>query len=440
MPRYITDKLRAWLKGETLQYAICVKLVTPAPFSVVMGFTTWDIDIVYNGVTYEANNAIVGSAVSSNIGTGVDNMEVTGLLESTGLTDEDIMSGKYDNSRLTLFVVNPADLTMLDMRPIAGVLGDFKTDNNKFIVELRSLTQLMSQQVGDNLLPTCMARFGDRRCKFDTVGGVDSVGNPVRSVGTVTVVEDQYNLKFSGIVSTGGFYTNGMVQFTSGANTNIKREIKVHGDPNTLVSQAVLSSPSPLGNVPFNSNTLTSWLTQCGTNFTFAIPAGNWTQAYIGVRSSWSRNSSTDNQETGLYIQLPTGQQYLVVSESTDGVYGNSLELSAATITAINVIAGGGGGNISGCMQFHNATGVHLQNVSVTELSLVLIGQLASVSNLISLEEPFPFPVSPGDTAYLTAGCDLLLGTCDGKWQNKVNFRGFATIPGVDMILKSGHQ
>ncbi|MBU1305145.1 MAG: phage BR0599 family protein, partial [Alphaproteobacteria bacterium] len=42
----------------------------------------------------------------------------------------------------------------------------------------------------------------------------------------------------------------------------------------------------------------------------------------------------------------------------------------------------------------------------------------------------------PGDTLTVTAGCDRRFATCQGKFGNAVNFRGFPHIPGSDYVLR----
>jgi len=439
MPRDVTPALKGWMRGETMQMAICVKVTTQAPWNRVLGFTTWDSDLTVDGVTYEHGNAILGSAASSSAGSGVDNMEVTGLLVSVSITDADIYAGVYDKARLQMFVVNPADLTMLGMVVINGVLGDFKTSDGTFVVELRSLTQLMSQQVGDSVVPTCqVARFMDSRCKF--AGTTDMSGNPVSSTGTVTSVDDDLNIHMSGIVLTGGYYSYGTMKFTTGQNANIEREVKVHGNGGSIVTANSASSPASPGSVPFNSNTSSGWVTSCGTNFSIPIPQGVWTNAWLSLVEVWSLVSQAQQGTTGLYVQLPVGDQYLVANEGWSGEYQHNLQLGQATLTAINTAAGSPGNSINGCLQFHNDVGQHLHDISVTALILTLEGTPATTSDLLQIGLPFPYPVAPGDHAVVTAGCDRLVTTCNNKWNNVVNFRGFPYLPGTDLILKSGHS
>jgi len=43
--------------------------------------------------------------------------------------------------------------------------------------------------------------------------------------------------------------------------------------------------------------------------------------------------------------------------------------------------------------------------------------------------------VEAGDAFTITAGCDKHFGTCIGKFDNAVNFRGFPHVPGIDFAL-----
>jgi uncharacterized phage protein (TIGR02218 family) len=53
----------------------------------------------------------------------------------------------------------------------------------------------------------------------------------------------------------------------------------------------------------------------------------------------------------------------------------------------------------------------------------------------IALWQPAPNPIRLGDVFTVTAGCDKLINTCDTRFNNAVNFRGFPHIPGSDFLL-----
>ena len=54
----------------------------------------------------------------------------------------------------------------------------------------------------------------------------------------------------------------------------------------------------------------------------------------------------------------------------------------------------------------------------------------------ITLWHDMPRAIAPGDAFTIIAGCDKLATTCQAKFANIVNFRGFNRIPGDDIMLR----
>lgn len=70
-----------------------------------------------------------------------------------------------------------------------------------------------------------------------------------------------------------------------------------------------------------------------------------------------------------------------------------------------------------------------------------LAGEVASyVPGQWSLELPFPYTISIGDTYSMRAGCNKALATCIAKFNNVLNFRGEPYLPGIDKITQVGKQ
>ena len=59
-----------------------------------------------------------------------------------------------------------------------------------------------------------------------------------------------------------------------------------------------------------------------------------------------------------------------------------------------------------------------------------------TAGGLITLQQPMRRPVSVGDSYSMTAGCNKTSATCQNKFANIVNFRGFNFVPGIDKILR----
>jgi len=53
----------------------------------------------------------------------------------------------------------------------------------------------------------------------------------------------------------------------------------------------------------------------------------------------------------------------------------------------------------------------------------------------VTLGLPTPYPIAAGDAYSIVAGCDRQIGTCVASYNNVVNFRGEAYIPGPDVLL-----
>ncbi|AOJ62496.1 hypothetical protein WJ32_08515 [Burkholderia ubonensis] len=59
-----------------------------------------------------------------------------------------------------------------------------------------------------------------------------------------------------------------------------------------------------------------------------------------------------------------------------------------------------------------------------------------SATGSVTLGMPMPNPIHVGDTYTIVAGCDKQVGTCSGRYNNIVHFRGEPYVPGPDTILR----
>ncbi len=61
-------------------------------------------------------------------------------------------------------------------------------------------------------------------------------------------------------------------------------------------------------------------------------------------------------------------------------------------------------------------------------------------ANALSLWTPTANPIVIGNTFTVSAGCDKFFATCQNKFANSPNFRGFPHIPGNDLVLQFPSQ
>lgn len=224
MPSSISANLESHLAGESLTVALLVK-ITRAD-AVVLGFTSHDQDITYSGTTYYASDALSSSAREAKAGTDVDNMDFSGVLQSSHLTEADMAAGLYDGARVISYLVNYTALADGHKVMGTGIIGAVTTEDSSFQAEERSLCQLLKQVAGEQTSVTCRAQLGDARCKVNMAGNAQN-GSPIRASKSLDSGSG-LNLTFASDSAPTGHYNYGAVTFTSGPNTGLSRQIKTH--------------------------------------------------------------------------------------------------------------------------------------------------------------------------------------------------------------------
>jgi uncharacterized phage protein (TIGR02218 family) len=58
-----------------------------------------------------------------------------------------------------------------------------------------------------------------------------------------------------------------------------------------------------------------------------------------------------------------------------------------------------------------------------------------AATGMLSLFLPALYPMQAGDAFTISPGCDKSFATCQAKFDNAVNFRGFPHVPGTDQVL-----
>lgn len=236
MPRNISSALRAHLQQEVTTLATCVKLTRRD--GVTLGFTSADHDLLMDSLTYKAVDGLDQSAIHTASGTGVDNLDVAGVLSDDRITEADILAGRYDGAEVTFSRVNWADLSMGGLILFRGRFGEITLREGQFQVELRSLTQMLKATVGEVTSPLCRCRhLGDSRCKVDA-------GSYRFSVSIASVVSAT-RILVSGDDHASGYFDEGLIALSSGPNADLTREIKTHVLADGL-AQLDLHRPFPL--------------------------------------------------------------------------------------------------------------------------------------------------------------------------------------------------
>jgi uncharacterized phage protein (TIGR02218 family) len=189
---------------------------------VVLGFTDHDQHLSFDGVDYAPETGFAPSAIEAGTGLAADTHEVAGALSSDQITAEDISRGVYTGAEVMLFLVDWQN-TQNRVLISRGQIGEIRLGDIAFEAEITGMADRLNQPVGKAFLHTCECRLGDAKC------GVDLTIPRNRGTGTAIASADPQQIGATGLsVYPPGWFTNGRLTWTSGANTGLEGHVKAH--------------------------------------------------------------------------------------------------------------------------------------------------------------------------------------------------------------------
>ena len=138
--RVLPAGLASHLASGTTTLCHCWKLIPRG--GVALGFTDHDRDLVFDGVTFEAQAGFEASEIESSLGLSVDNLEASGALDSTQLDAERLRAGDFDHATIEIWRVNWQDVAQRVLLR-KGHLGEVTHGGSGFTAEVRGLSHLM---------------------------------------------------------------------------------------------------------------------------------------------------------------------------------------------------------------------------------------------------------------------------------------------------------
>lgn len=235
--RAIPPTLQTKLDSGATTLAHCWRLDPPG--RAPLGFTDHDLDIVFDGVTFEAASGFEASAIEATLGLSADNATATGVLRSDRISEADLRSGVFDGAEVRLWLVDwsaPADRALL----FRGEIGETARGAHVFEAEVRGLGERLNRPVSRRFLPVCDRRLGDACC------GVDLAQLGLRGAGAVVSVRSGRILLASGL---GGFaadwFRDGEIAWTTGPRAGRVDLVKGQRRIDELVELALAETPLP---------------------------------------------------------------------------------------------------------------------------------------------------------------------------------------------------
>lgn len=212
--RKVSDALQARLDSGATTMCRCWLVVRRD--GIRFGFTDHDRDLSLDDDVFRAGSGLDASVLEASTGLSVDNAQAVGALSDVGLTEADILTGKYDGAEVWHWLVDwsAPELKMLLFR---GFLGEIRRGTGAFEAELRGITEVLNKSLGRMYLRECDRVFGDTKC------GADADDSTFSADITVSAIDGKRQISFDGLSGfQDGWFTNGVIRWTSGALSLVK--------------------------------------------------------------------------------------------------------------------------------------------------------------------------------------------------------------------------
>lgn len=131
---------------------------------VTLGFTDHDRDLAFDAVVFRAGSGLSAQALVQALGLSADNTGAVGALCDAGLTEADILAGRYDGAEVVVWDLDWNATT--DRRILfRGTLGTIARAGGAFRAELRGLSAPLAEGRGRVFGAVCPAVLGDAACR-----------------------------------------------------------------------------------------------------------------------------------------------------------------------------------------------------------------------------------------------------------------------------------
>jgi uncharacterized phage protein (TIGR02218 family) len=206
-----------------------------------MGFTDHDCDLEFEDTAFKARSAFVAGALEKTNGMSVDNTEVVGALSDLSINEIDIAAGRYDGTKVTVYLVNWMDVSARSIL-FRGSFGEITHKDGAFRIELRGLSEALNVSGGKVFHAQCSAVLGDRRCRIDLSDSRYCVELPIDEIDQGRVFNLPAVTQFAD-----GWFASGLLVVLSGRGEgqvgHIRSDTQKHGRREVELWSSINVSP-----------------------------------------------------------------------------------------------------------------------------------------------------------------------------------------------------
>ena len=233
--RPLPPSMQAKLDAGVTTFCRCWRIDPIA--GAALGFTDHDADIVLDGLRFDAASGFSGSSIERTLGLAIDNVTVSGALQSERIREADVAAGIFDGATVRLWLVDWRDPAQRYLQ-FKGEIGEITTGANGFEAEIRGLSERLNRPVGRRFLQVCDAEVGDARCGFD----IETPG--FKGAGLVVAAISSRLFDVSGVSSFAeGWFDDGVLTWRSGEMEGRRQRVRTHARRSELARIELVETP-----------------------------------------------------------------------------------------------------------------------------------------------------------------------------------------------------
>jgi uncharacterized phage protein (TIGR02218 family) len=431
----ISAALDSHLNREVTTLCTCWKIVRTD--GETFCFTDHDNNITFEGDVYQSETGYTRTAISTENGYSVDNLDVMGFLDSDRISENDLRNGLFDFAKVYIFALNWEDPSQGNLKLRRGWMGEVTlSDNGEFTTEIRGLAQALGHNFMESYTPECRTDFCSTKCKLQ-IANYTRTGQIHEAFG-----RGQARLTSSAAAfdpNSVGSHRHWGIEIIAWQNTNHVSfgELGLFDQAGAAIAGGTATATSI-----FNASTPASAARDGDVQsfyHTVENPAGHRLMIDFGEGNAKDVKSISLRSRINYGHQAPTGFNLIF---SDDGINwsvakaittppwasGELRSFSGFTLPLIRFAAPAAGAEtyIGGMLKFTSGENTG----KVMEIINFDIN-----TGMATFFENFPHPISTGDTIQIAQGCDKRFATCV-KYGNQFNFRGEPHVPGQDELMK----
>lgn len=199
------------------RFATCWKIERTD--GVSLHLTNHNTVLVVEGVSYSPVGSPSQTAVETKEGTASNNFAATSYITTAAVSEADLTAGRYRGSTLTEFLVDWKYPWMGKFRLTSNRILETSFTGEVWEMQIEDIKSKLKQRVGRVYSRNCDYIFGDpTTCKFNRAALVQS--------NTVATVASRRAFAVSVLAAASGYFDDGTLSWTSGANSGLACEIK----------------------------------------------------------------------------------------------------------------------------------------------------------------------------------------------------------------------